>query len=156
MLGTQPRRGRGAEDVHDAPQAALLVDAELARTAEVDRAQPAGAPGLAAVGALGRRPAAVGLIEQRVDLGGGGEVAHRTVTSLDPASRTVTFPVATCTRTVRPTPPAVAVAVTGRPARCSSVRTAASLGAAISRPVLMLNISAPPTRIASRDSMCAP
>ena len=57
VLGAQPRGGRGAEDVHDAAQAALLVDAELARAAEVDRAQPARAPALAVVGALaGGRP----------------------------------------------------------------------------------------------------
>ena len=56
MLGAQPRGGRGAEDLHDAAQAALLVDAELARTAEVDRAQPARAPALAVVG--GSRPGA--------------------------------------------------------------------------------------------------
>ena len=73
-----------AEDVHDAPQAALLVDAELARAAEVDRAQPARAPALAAVGLSTGGPAAVGLIEQRVDLGGGEEVAHRRVSSFGP------------------------------------------------------------------------
>ena len=104
MLGAQPRGGRGAEDVHDAAQAALLVDAELARTAEVDRAQPARAPALAVVGALDRGPAAAGLVEQRVDLGWRrGSRSSQAVTSLDPASRTVTLPVATWTRTVRPT-----------------------------------------------------
>ena len=65
-------------------QAALLVDAELARAAEVDRAQPARAPALAVVGALDRGPAAVGLVEERVDLGGGEEVVHRRAYLLGP------------------------------------------------------------------------
>ena len=118
VLGAQPRGGRGAEDVHDAAQAALLVDAELARTAEVDRAQPARAPALAVVGALGRGPAAVGLIEQaRRSRRRTGSRSSQGPPPWSPASRTVTFPVATWTRTVRPTLPAVAVAVTGMPAR---------------------------------------
>ena len=71
------------------------------------------------------------------------------LTSLEPASRTVTVPVATCTRTVRPTLPAVAVAVTGMPA-CSESR---AHGLLVARADLHAGAGAEHLRAADEDGV---
>src|SRR6185437_11227065 len=159
-LGRQ-LRGRGtAEPFVATAEPPLLVLGELRRTREVhltDAFRPARACLRLRLGDL----AAAGRLDERRDLVVRQNLAHgpspKSSCSTPPASFDTTRQPSTCTRTVRPLVPEVALATTlmRRPASCASVASAFRAPMSSDEPP-NANMRAPPTSTASSRAGAAP